>query len=110
MAKKAMQGAAKYGAQRKTYDRNRKKVMMSQDVCGICGRPVNKKLRFPDPMSATVDHIIPWEKGGDCSIGNLQLAHLCCNRQKADKIYEEVPRPRKPFKVSNRNLPQTFSW
>lgn len=105
---KSTQGAAKYGAQRKVYERNRKIILMSQDTCAICGRPVDKRLHFPNPLSPAVDHIIPWEKGGDCSLDNLQLTHLCCNRQKADKIYEEQPKPKRPFKVSNRNLPQTF--
>ena len=45
-------------------------------------------LKYPDPMSKTVDHIIPIAKGGHPSdLSNLQLAHRCCNRQKSDKLF-----------------------
>ena len=46
-----------------TYLKARKKIFASQSVCAICGRPVNFDLKFPDPWSATVDHIVPISKG-----------------------------------------------
>ena len=61
------------GTHRKEFERNRKIILETQDVCGICGRPVDKSLRYPHPMSATVDHIIPVSHGGHPSaISNLQ--------------------------------------
>ena len=98
------------GPQRSSFEKNKKKILMSQDICGICGKPVNKKLKYPDPMSACIDHIIPIDRGGDPSaIENLQLAHLCCNRQKSDKIVQSVKdEPTK--KLSNRDLPLSFDW
>ena len=98
------------GPQRSTFEKNKKKILMSQDVCGICGKQVNKRLKFPDPMSACIDHIIPIDRGGDPSaIENLQLAHLCCNRQKSDKIIRPVgDEPKK--KANNRDLPLTIDW
>lgn len=73
--------------QRGEFERNRKKIIASQDICAICGQPVNKKLKYPDPLSATVDHIIPIARGGHPSdLSNLQLAHLRCNIQKSDSI------------------------
>lgn len=45
------------------FETNRKRILASQEVCGICGRPVDKSLKYPHPMSATIDHIIPKNAG-----------------------------------------------
>lgn len=50
--------------------------------CGICRRKVNKNLKWPHPMSASLDHIIPLVKGGTHGCVNVQLAHLRCNLSK----------------------------
>ena len=64
-------------------------IMKTQTICGICGKPVDFSLKYPHPLSATVDHIVPVSKGGHPSdISNLQLAHRCCNRAKSDKLLE----------------------
>lgn len=98
------------GAQRTALDRNRRKILASQDVCALCGLPVDKSLRYPNPMSATVDHIIPIARGGHPSdLANLQLAHLACNLAKSDNIAAVQSAPR-PQAVSNRNLPQSRDW
>ena len=77
----------KDGSHRLAYERNKAKIMATQTVCGICGKPVDKSLRYPHPLSPCIDHIIPVAKGGHPSdIDNLQLAHWTCNRQKSDKI------------------------
>ena len=61
--------------------------------------------KFPDPWSATLDHIVPIAKGGDpADINNLQLAHLQCNRMKAAR----APVARKA--LSNRELPLSMDW
>ncbi|MBQ1454036.1 MAG: HNH endonuclease [Ruminococcus sp.] len=97
--------------QQAQFNSNRKKILASQDVCGICGKPVDKSLKYPHPLSPTIDHIIPLEKGGHPSdIGNLQLAHFTCNRQKSDKLFEPPAQVKAPEKISNRVLPQTFDW
>ena len=88
------------------FKTNRKIILATQSVCAICGRPVDKTLKYPDPMCATVDHIIPVSKNGDpASLDNMQLAHMVCNRAKSDKLYKEV-RP----KEENRKLPLTEDW
>ena len=92
---------------RALFEHNKKVILATQSICGICGRPVDKSLKFPHPMSATVDHIIPVSRNGDpCSLDNLQLAHRYCNRLKSDKIILE---PRADVDV-NRKLPQTYDW
>ncbi len=68
------------GTHRTQFDRNKKKIYATQTVCGICGKPVDFSLKYPHPLSACVDHIIPVAKGGHPSdLENLQLAHWTCN-------------------------------
>ena len=92
------------GTHRSQFDKNRKKIYATQTICGICGKPVDFSLKFPDPMSPTIDHIIPVAKGGHPSdIDNLQLAHFYCNRQKSDRLAKVVFIEDK--EVSNYDLP-----
>lgn len=99
------------GAHRRAFERNKKKIYATQKVCGICGRPVDFSLRRPDPMAASIDHIIPIDRGGHPSdIDNLQLAHMGCNRLKADRLYANNGTPRDRTLISNRNLPQSRDW
>lgn len=72
---------------RSAFEAARLKVLKTQTICGICGKPVDFSYRYPHPLSPTVDHIIPVSKGGHPSdLSNLQLAHRCCNRQKSDRL------------------------
>ena len=72
------------GSHQTQFRINKKKIYATQTVCGICGKPVDFSLKYPHPLSACIDHIIPIAKGGHPSaLENLQLAHWCCNRQKS---------------------------
>ena len=104
-------GAGRYGAQRGPFERNKAKIFKTQTVCGICGKPVDFSLRYPHPLAATVDHIIPIAKGGHPSdLDNLQLAHWTCNRQKSDKLNTRAVVAEENALVSNRMLPHSIDW
>ena len=51
-------------------------------ICGICEGPVDNALRYPHPLCASVDHIVPLANGGSNEVSNLQLAHKRCNEAK----------------------------
>lgn len=90
------------------YEYNKKRILLTQEVCSICGKQVDKSLKYPHPLCAVIDHIIPIAKGGHPSdIKNLALAHNQCNRQKSDKLYEENIKGKS---LGNRNLPHTIDW
>ncbi len=110
MAKRNAKRPDQNGVHRGMFERNKRKVYATQTVCGICGRPVDFKLKYPHPLSPCIDHIIPIAKGGHPSdLDNLQLAHWTCNRQKSDKLIDrhEV---KELQTISNRVLPQSMDW
>ena len=88
------------------FKKNKKIILATQSICGICGQPIDKSLKYPHPMSPTVDHIIPCTRGGSDELDNLQLAHRKCNRLKSDKMPEEQPKKADP----TRDFPQSVNW
>lgn len=99
------------GAHRMAFERNKKKIYATQNTCGICGKPVDFGLRYPHPLSACIDHIIPVTRGGHPSdMNNLQLAHWACNRMKSDKLVGNLRAVQQDNVLSNRVLPQSRDW
>lgn len=80
----------------------RKRVLAAYDTCAICGKPVDKTLKTPHPMSPEVDELIPVSRGGDpLSFTNCRLVHRRCNRLKSDgtdtrarELLRRQPHPR----------------
>lgn len=59
-------------------------------ICMICGQSVDKSLRWPDEMSASLDHTIPLVAGGLHTRENTQLAHFICNVRKGAATAESA--------------------
>lgn len=55
-------------------------------ICGICGRPIDRELAWPDPGSVSLDHVLPLAAGGEHSRANTQAAHWICNVRKGARI------------------------
>lgn len=53
-------------------------------TCQLCGRKVDKRLKWPHPKSATIDHILPLANGGQHVPENCQLAHFICNSRRSN--------------------------
>jgi 5-methylcytosine-specific restriction endonuclease McrA len=51
-------------------------------VCGICGDIVT-------PKDASIDHVIPFARGGTHEPANVQTAHHLCNSRKGARLPEE---------------------
>ena len=100
------------GPHRGQFEKNKRRIYATQSVCGICGQPVDFSVKYPDPLSRCIDHIIPIAKGGHPSaIENLQLAHWTCNRQKSDKLLgERAQKKNRQENIGNRVLPQSIVW
>lgn len=82
------------------WENARQQVFRNQTVCNICGEPVDQNLKFPHPMSRSVDHIIPLSRGGDpYALSNLALTHLAHNRAKWDGVRQNNPTSRRWLKA-----------
>jgi 5-methylcytosine-specific restriction endonuclease McrA len=65
--------------------RIRARVLAEEDICWICGQPVDKRLKTPHPGSPEVDEIIPVSLGGDpLDRKNCRLSHRLCNVRRGD--------------------------
>lgn len=54
----------------------------TEELCGICGKPIDMALRAPHPLSRSIDHVVASSMGGSQGMDNLQIAHLVCNISK----------------------------
>lgn len=86
------------------FEHAKRRVLTASQICHLCGEFVDLDLKWPDPMSATVDHLIPvsqlsWDDPLTYSVDNLRPAHLLCNQKRgADKAKrKEHPNSRNWF-------------
>jgi 5-methylcytosine-specific restriction endonuclease McrA len=55
-------------------------------TCKLCGDPLDMTAKFPHPLSPSIDHVIPLNKGGHHLYSNIQSAHFVCNSAKGDRL------------------------
>ncbi|GAB3776787.1 hypothetical protein GCM10027600_43220 [Nocardioides ginsengisegetis] len=72
-------------------------------LCGICGGEMDYDLRHPDPLSKSIDHIIPLALDGPHEQANLQYAHLRCNVAKGARL-PDVAEPQGGWAASQQGM------
>lgn len=63
----------------------RRQVIATASVCSApdCGLPLHPELRWPDPLSTVVDHVVARANGGATfDPTNLRAMHKRCNERK----------------------------
>ena len=58
--------------------------------CYLCGGAVDPSLAYPDPRSASLDHVVPLAANGPHSRANTACTHLECNVRKHAKIIQTM--------------------
>lgn len=81
LARKARRRAIIYGVEAERFT-HREVFERDGWMCGLCHDPVDSDLRHPDPMCASLDHVVPLALGGHHVLSNVQCAHLVCNIRK----------------------------
>ena len=61
-------------------------IRRTQNICHLCGHPIDKTLPATHPESFTVDHILPITHNPDLALrrDNLAAAHKRCNSSKGN--------------------------
>src|SRR4051794_27234293 len=68
----------------RSYDRMRHEIAERDGwTCRICGEPIDRTLRRPNPRALQIDHITPLSVGGSDDPANLRATHAVCNQVKA---------------------------
>ena len=54
--------------------------------CYLCDRPIPRDVAWPHPLSASVDHVVPYSVSKNDHPDNLRAAHWGCNYEKGDSL------------------------
>ena len=76
--------------------RRRRELLKAQSnlTCWLCNKPIDKKIKWPDPLSFTADHVEPVATGGH-NHGRLRPAHFVCNSRRQQRS-ERLERSSEP--------------
>lgn len=83
---KEIKYAAWAGFRPPVYRQHLANLLSMGSTCGLCRDPIDLGLKFPDPLSLTIDHVVPQSRGGSDELANLQLAHFVCNVRKGARV------------------------
>jgi len=77
--------ARKFGVGYEDFERSE---VFARDnwMCGLCSEPVDPDITWPDPLSPSLDHVLPLSLGGAHSRANTQCSHLGCNVAKGNRV------------------------
>lgn len=80
------------GSLGKAWRRLRGEVLARDNVCYLCGHPIDLSLHWNHAMGATVDHVIPRRIAPHLALDptNVRPAHRRCNARKNDKLNPET--------------------
>jgi 5-methylcytosine-specific restriction endonuclease McrA len=67
-------------------------VKRTQGTCYLCGKLIDKTLKWPDPKSFSVDHVTPLSIDDSLALvrSNLKAAHLSCNQSRGNGSRQEA--------------------
>ena len=91
------------------FRHNKAILRKTATVCALCGMPFDKSLKYPNPMSISIDHIMPVTLGGRSTLDNLQATHLICNKEKGKKV---LALNQEDYRIPKRekSIPQYIDW
>ncbi|MBB5167129.1 HNH endonuclease [Mycobacterium sp. AZCC_0083] len=80
------------------FERAKQRVLRANQICDECRTLIDLDLKYPDPLSATVDHIIPvsqlaWDDPLTYADSNLVPCHLVCNQRRGSKVKKRRTHP-----------------
>lgn len=82
-------------ASKSIRDRQRRRVaqqVRAGETCCFCREPIRLDLKYPDPLSFTVDHRQASSRHGTDDYENLRPAHAKCNRAASNTGADSVGR------------------
>lgn len=80
------------GGHQRTIKRGRRIRILLRDHqrCRYCGVELDPFARWPSPRYLTLDHVIPFGRGGDNTAGNVVVACEWCNQRKGSRTPAEA--------------------
>jgi 5-methylcytosine-specific restriction endonuclease McrA len=94
-----------------------KQVYAEEDICIICGSPVDKSITCdwqgkPHPLRPEVHEVIPVSRGGSpTERSNCHLAHRICNEKQGNRLPWETPNSDKESELAvTHRFPLSRSW